>query len=320
MSARRGAPAPQLRSRKGEWKIDGIDIVGINVGGTTTSVVVAGDDAIVRDRRSWATRSWRGPAAFIDDVVAAVCEVCEGPRAIGLSIGGPLDVRRGVLIDPPHLPGLEGFAVRDALAARVAAPVVMHHDAAACALAEWRWGANAGAGGVAYLTCGTGFGCGLVLDGRVRYGSTGHSSEIGHVRYRDDGPPMFDKPGCYEGYGSAQAIALLARWRDPARFGEIEPQDVVALAASGDPSAAFALEENAKAVGSACALLADLLAVDVVVLGSLATYLGEPWIEAVRAVFRREVLPAHAADCVVRGPSLEAIQDQGALAAAFDAL
>ena len=32
--------------------------------------------------------------------------------------------------------------------------------------------------------------------------------------------------------------------------------------------------------------LADLLALDVIVLGSLATYLGEPWLQRVRAAYR----------------------------------
>lgn len=295
------------------------EIVGINVGGTTTSVVVAGSDAAIRRRVAWPTRSERGPRDFVDAIVAAVGELCDAPDALGLSIGGPLDVRAGQLIDPPHLPGLSGFAVRDALRRHFTAPVAMHHDAAACALAEWRWGAHAGASGVAYLTCGTGFGCGLVLDGRVRYGSTGLSPEIGHIRYRDDGPGIFGKPGCYEGFGSAKALALLARGRNPSRFSSALPQDVAALAAAGDADAREALEANEEGVGSACALLADLLALDVIVLGSLATYLGAPWIESVRAVFEREALPSHARACTVRGPSLEGIQDMGALAAAFDA-
>jgi len=296
-----------------------VTLIGINVGGTTTSVVVGGADATIRARRSWPTRSERGPRDFIDAIVTAANELCAAPDAIGLSIGGPLDVQRGVLIDPPHLPGLGGFAVRNALAARFSAPVVMHHDAAACALAEWRWGANAGAGGIVYLTCGTGFGCGLVLDGHVRYGSDGRSPEIGHVRYRDDGPEIFNKPGCYEGYGSAKALALLARWRDPVHFANAQPEAIVALAAAGDPVASEAVLMNQRAVGSACALLADLLALDVIVLGSLATYLGEPWIAAVRDVFRAEVLPANAARCSVRGPSLDAVQDLGALATAVEA-
>ena len=38
------------------------------------------------------------------------------------------------------------------------------------------WGPNAG-GDLAYLTCGTGFGVGLMLDGKVRYAPDGRTPE-----------------------------------------------------------------------------------------------------------------------------------------------
>jgi glucokinase len=205
------------------------------------------------------------------------------------------------------------------LATRYGIPVAVHHDAAACALAEYRWSSDAGARGLAYLTCGTGFGAGLVLDGRVRYGSRGFSPELGHVRFRPDGPDIFGKRGCFEGYGSANAIGLLARFHDPERFADASPREIVAAAAGGDAVAAQALDDNIEAVGAACALLADLLVLDVIVLGSLATYLGAPWIDRVHAVFAREALPENVQSCTLRAP-IERVQDRSALAAALDAL
>ena len=197
-------------------------------------------------------------------------------------------------------------------------PVAVHHDAAACALAEVRWGADRGVSGLAYLTCGTGFGAGIVIDGRARYGSRGYSPELGHVRYRDDGPDVFGKPGCFESYGAASALPKLARLRDPS-FDAQTGAEVAQRAARGDAIAIAALDDNAAAVGAACALLADLLVLDVIVLGSLAAYLGEPWIARVRTTFAHEALPDHAASCTLRAPSLDAVQDLSGLAAAFDA-
>jgi glucokinase len=211
---------------------------------------------------------------------------------------------------------MHGFPLRDRLQRDLGTTVTVHHDAAACALAEVRWGAQRDVAGLAYLTCGTGFGAGLAIDGRARYGSTGLSPEIGHVRYRDDGPDVFGKPGCYESYGAASALPALARRLDPA-FDAATGAEVAARAASGDRVAQTAIAENAAAVGSACALLADLLVLDVIVLGSLATYLGEPWIAQVRETFAREALPDHAAACTIRPPSLANVQDLSGLAAAL---
>jgi len=287
--------------------------LGINIGGTTTSVVrgTAAGTILARVAQPTATDDRE---AYLAALVAMVRELEPHPRHVGVAVGGPLDAAHGVLIDPPHLPHLAGFPLRERLATDLGAPVRLHHDAAACALAEYRWGPNAGSRGLAYFTCGTGFGTGLVLDGTVRYGAGGESPEIGHVRYLPGGPRIFDKPGCYEGYASAKAIGLLYQY-----FGgeAIESPAVVDRAAGGDDRARLALLWNVRAVGAACALLIDLLAVDVIVLGSLATYLGQTWIDAVREVAASEALPRHLAQVTLRAP-MPRVQDLSGLAAALD--
>ena len=293
-------------------------LAGVNIGGTTTSVVLGTRDGTIVERRAWPTQARDGEALYAA-VLGALRAVAANAQAIGVAVGGPMDARTGMVISAPHLPGLHGFALGARLRADAGQPVAVHHDAAACALAEVRWGVDRGVGGLAYLTCGTGFGAGIVIDGSARYGSRGFSPELGHVRYRDDGPDVFGKPGCFESYGAASALPKLARMRDPS-FDAATGADVTERAARGDAIAQAALDDNAAAVGAACALLADLLVLDVIVLGSLATYLREPWIAGVRATFEREALPDHAASCTLRAPSLDAVQDLSGLAAALDAV
>jgi glucokinase len=290
-------------------------LAGVNVGGTTTSVVLGDAAGTMVERRAWPTQTRDGEELYAA-IVDALHEIGADAVRIGVAIGGPMDARSGVVIAPPHLPGMHGFPLAARLRADLGKPVAVHHDAAACALAEYHWGADRGAGGLAYLTCGTGFGAGLVIDGRARYGTGGFSPEIGHVRYREDGPEIFGKPGCFESYGSASVLPALARRADPS-FVATSGAEVARGAAEGDRAARTAIEENADAVGAACALLADLLVLDVIVLGSLATYLGEPWIARVRATFGREALADHVASCKLRAPSLEAVQDLSGLAAAL---
>jgi len=293
-------------------------VAGVNVGGTTTSVVVGSPDGAIVDKRAWATQSRDGEALY-GAIVDALRAIARDATRIGVAIGGPMNARDGVVLTAPHLPGMHGFPLAARLREDVGVPVAVHHDAAACALAEYRWGDHRGAGGLAYLTCGTGFGAGVVIDGRARYGGSGLSSELGHVRYRDDGPDVFGKPGCFESYGSASALPALARRYDGS-FDATTGEDVARRAARGDAIAQRAIDDNAGAVGAACALLADLLVLDVVVLGSLATYLGESWIARVRETFVREALPRHAAACIVRAPSLANVQDLSGLAAALEAV
>jgi glucokinase len=292
-------------------------LAGVNVGGTMTSVVLGTANGTILERRAWPTQTRDGEALFAA-IIAALGEIATRAEAVGVAIGGPMNALTGTVIAPPQLPGMHGFPLAARLHEALARPVAVHHDAAACALAEVRWGADRGASGLAYLTCGTGFGSGIVIDGRARYGSRGFSPEIGHVRYRDDGPDVFGKPGSFESYGSASVLPALARRLDPS-FGAANGLEVAERAARGDTVAKAAIDENADAVGAACALLADLLVLDVIVLGSLATYLGDPWIARVRATFAREALPDHVASCTLRAPSLPNVQDLSGLAAAFDA-
>ncbi|HEV3088876.1 MAG TPA: ROK family protein [Candidatus Elarobacter sp.] len=292
-------------------------LAGVNVGGTMTSVVLGTANGTILERRAWPTQTRDGEALFAA-IIAALGEIATRAEAVGVAIGGPMNALTGTVIAPPHLPGMHGFPLAARLHEALARPVAVHHDAAACALAEVRWGADRGTSGLAYLTCGTGFGSGIVIDGRARYGSRGFSPEIGHVRYRDDGPDVFGKPGSFESYGSASVLPALARRLDPS-FGAANGLEVAERAARGDTEAKAAIDENADAVGAACALLADLLVLDVIVLGSLATYLGDPWIARVRATFAREALPDHVASCTLRAPSLPNVQDLSGLAAAFDA-
>jgi glucokinase len=290
-------------------------LAGVNVGGTTTSVVLGTPDGTLLQRSAWPTQAHDGDALYAA-IAGALRETGADARAIGVAIGGPMNAHTGIILSPPHLPGMHGFPLGERLRADLGLPVAVHHDAAACALAEVRWGADRGARGLAYLTCGTGFGVGLVLEGRAHYGSRGDSPEIGHVRYRDDGPDVFGKPGSFESYGSGSTLPALARRHDPA-FDAVTGDEVAARAARGDPAARAAIDDNAQAVGAACALLADLLVLDVIVLGSLATYLGEPWLERVRATFAREAFADRITSCTLRASSLEHLQDLSGLAAAL---
>ena len=96
-------------------------------------------------------------------------------------------------------------------------PARIEHDAAACCLAEYHWGLGIGRSRLVYLTCGTGFGAGIVIDGKPYYGAGGRTVEIGHARFRDDGPEAFGKIGCVEAYRAGASLGKLAAWKFPGR-------------------------------------------------------------------------------------------------------
>ena len=298
-------------------------ILGIDVGGSKSSVIVGDSEGQVLERREWPSRTERGPEPMLCEFEENARDLLKkhpGVQAVGVSIGGPLDAVRGVILGPPNLPGWDAIPLKARLEASLHLPVNIHHDAAACAFAEFLWGAGQNCDRVAYLTCGTGFGAGLVLDGKIYYGAGGCSPEIGHWRYADEGPTAFGKSGSAEAFCSGSGLSKLAAWKFPQRWQARPPTgaELSALAAHDDPDAREILALNARAVGDIAARLSDLLRLDCILFGSLARYLGEAWMEGVRKQFSAEALPGSAQTVRLAAAALGTrLQDCSALAAAL---
>ena len=96
---------------------------------------------------------------------------------IGISCGGPLNSKAGTINCPPNLPDWDNVPIVKIFSERFNTRVVLHNDANACAVAEWRFGAGRGAENMVFLTFGTGMGAGLILNGKL-YSGRGTSTDI----------------------------------------------------------------------------------------------------------------------------------------------
>ena len=192
-------------------------LAGIDIGGTKCAVCLgetAGDGVQVIAKRRFLTLPT--PAATLAEIGETLATLLaehptSRPTAVGISCGGPLDSRAGLILSPPNLPGWDRFDVVAPLRARLGVRVVLQNDANACALAEWRWGAGRGCRNMVFLTFGTGMGAGLILDGRLYSGANDMAGEVGHVRLEHAGPVGYGKAGSFEGFCSGGGIAQLGR-------------------------------------------------------------------------------------------------------------
>ncbi|GAB3932006.1 hypothetical protein GCM10028827_29820 [Mucilaginibacter myungsuensis] len=129
---------------------------------------------------------------------------------IGISCGGPLSSRRGLILSPPNLLGWDNVPIVKMARERFGRPVLLQNDANACAVAEWKYGAGRGYDNLMFLTFGTGMGAGLILNGQLYSGISDLAGEVGHIRLADMGPVGFGKAGSFEGFCSGGGIAQLA--------------------------------------------------------------------------------------------------------------
>jgi len=299
--------------------------LGLDVGGTKSAVIVGTSEGDIIAREAWPTLAERGPDAMIDQMIEQACQqLAEHPEieGVGVAIGGPLDCERGIVYEPPNLPGWKAILLKDRLADALGLPVTVEHDAAACALAEVKWGAGKSLGDkptLVYLTCGTGFGAGMVLRGEVWHGAGGRSPEVGHVRLADVGPTAFGKQGSAEAFCAGSSLPRIAAWLFPERWENeaLGGRDLMALIEQDDVDAQAVMTKHAHMTGRVCAMLGDLLLPDVIVLGSLAVHLGERWVTQVRESFQAEVLPiVTELTNITPSPLGPSLQDLSALAVA----
>ena len=190
---------------------------GVDIGGTKTAVLVSVDPPHVLKRVEFPTLPANGPQPAIDRIkseLRAMLSETSRPGAslvgIGVSCGSPLDSKRGVIQAPPNLSTWIDIPIVAILRAEFGCPVYLENDANAGALAEQRFGAGKGARNIVFLTMGTGFGAGIIIDGRVYQGTNGNAGEIGHVRLTTDGPVGYHKAGSAEGWVSGGGLAQWA--------------------------------------------------------------------------------------------------------------
>ncbi len=286
--------------------------LGFDVGGTKCSISVGGNDMELREKIVFPTNVQRGPYEVINEMKQKA-NLLIGKyghadlRGIGISCGGPLDSKKGVIYSPPNLPGWDAIPIVDIFKEEFGVSVSLQNDANACALAEWLLGAGKGTKNMVFLTFGTGMGAGLILDGRLYSGTNDLGGEAGHIRLADDGPVGFGKAGSFEGFCSGGGIAQLARHvvekklkmqekvgfcNTPEDAGNITAKMVAEYAHKGDQTANRIIEISATYLGKGLAVLIDILNPECIVIGSIYSRNEGLFRPVVMKVLEEEAIPS----------------------------
>ena len=285
--------------------------LGLDIGGTKCAIVSGTENCEILSRYEVKTADYPCWQAVIDALLAHCPE--EEFQAVGVSCGGPLDSVRGLILSPPNLPGWDEVPIVAYLQEKLGIPAFVQNDANACALAEWRFGAGRGCKNMVFLTCGTGLGAGLILDGRLYSGTNDMAGEIGHVRAEKDGPVGYGKRGSYEGFCSGGGILQLT--------GGVSARDAVMRADAGDEEMLSALHASAEKMGACFALLIDLLNPERIVVGSIFARAERHFRNTMQRVIDAEALElSRSVCCVVPAELGDTIGDHAALSVGIDGL
>jgi glucokinase len=309
-------------------------LVGIDIGGTKTAVVLSTAAPAVLWRDEFETLPALGPEHALQKIVAlvhrALLETGTQIAAIGVSCGGPLDRIHGVIQRPPNLPTWDDVPIKRLLEDEFHVRCFLENDANAGAVAEHQFGAGQGCEHMVFLTMGTGLGAGLILNGRIFHGANAMAGEVGHVRLTESGPEGFNKAGSVEGWASGGGMAQHAAETifEAVQNGEqtvlaaslpdVTARDVGLALAAGDAVAAKIVDRTGTRLGEALAILVDLLNPERIVIGGLALRLGDALLDPARRRMAEEALAGAVAACTVLPASLgESIGDVAALCVAM---
>nr|MBC8288998.1 ROK family protein [Planctomycetota bacterium] len=160
-------------------------VAGVDPGGTTASLALAGLDGTIVCESKIATESYGGAQQVLeriaDGILALASEADENPAALGIGLPGLVDMCAGTSRFLPNLPtNWVDVEVATTLSSLVGCPVEVINDARAATLGELRYGHGREASSLALFTLGTGIGGGIAIDGKLRLGPIGAAGALGH--------------------------------------------------------------------------------------------------------------------------------------------
>jgi glucokinase len=258
----------------------------VDIGGTSTKAGLVTTSGQVSQVNSIATKP--DVESFFRELVRLISRTLEGGVSqLGVAVAGFVDETRSHLEYNSNLPWLEKFPLRERLREQFPALAIeLEIDSNASTMAEYRFGSGRGARRFLCLTCGTGLGVGMTVDGvplRFAYGCMG---DIGHTILMRDGPVCAcGGRGCAEVILSSNTLAGNYQ-QVSGRTGEISLRDVIAAAQGGDGVACEVLGAAGEWLGMAVASMANTFFPDHIAIAGGLSAAGDVVLKPAERVFR----------------------------------
>lgn len=216
--------------------------IGIDLGGTVIKGGVIDENGEILQEKQILTQAFQGKEKVIGRLKQLIEDLrLTGEKLAGIGIGspGPIDLKRGIIFNPPNLPSWNEVPLAKILEKHFKLPIVLNNDANVALLGEAWMGAGKSKKNILMLTLGTGIGGAAILDGRLYTGSSGFAAEFGHMILDFEGPLCgCGQRGCLESLASATFLERKAQEKnlkisdardvfEQARKGNKVAQDII---------------------------------------------------------------------------------------------
>ena len=287
-------------------------LIGVDLGGTNTVFGIVDTDGNIVCESSIKTQAYPDIHDFVDACVECINPLITqvgGPQQIGgIGIGAPnANFYTGTIEEAPNLPWKGKVPLAQMLSERMNMKVVMTNDANAAAMGEMAYGVARGMRHFVVITLGTGVGSGIVIDGKLVYGSDGFAGELGHMIV-DNSPNARQcgcgRHGCLETYCSARGIVRTAQEQIEAgcptllsNISELSAFEIFKAAKQGDAVAIEAFRRTGETLGAACANITSFCSPEAYIFFGGPMHSHEFIFPALIETYNRQVLPIYRNRC-----------------------
>jgi glucokinase len=281
--------------------------IGVDLGGTSIKLGIVSNDGKLVNKISVRTEAEKGPKKVIENIVSGINELTEKSKykiaGIGIGCPGVVTPEKGIVENPPNLPGWDKVNIGKIISKEFKKPVFVNNDANAAAIGELTFGSGKKYKTFIMATLGTGVGGGIVIDKKIYYGDFGAAGEIGHISIDYNGPKCnCGSKGCIEAY--AGNLYLRERVRTELKnhpeskiwklinndLSKVSPRNIQDAAEAGDEFAKSVIEELGFYLGSAFTSLCNVLDISVFIIGGGMAGFGKPLFDSIRKTIAERVL------------------------------
>jgi len=279
--------------------------LGIDIGGTNTVFgFVEEKSTHCRWTDQIETASYKTAQQLFKAIFEQVKEALHNRddlNLVGIGVGAPNgNYYTGSVEKAPNLPWQNANIVQ-IVNSFFDLPVAITNDANAAAIAEMKFGAAKGMRDFIEITLGTGLGSGIVVNGKMVYGSDGFAGELGHTIVHEDGRLCnCGRKGCLETYVSANGLKrtlmeLIASENMNSPLTQIPYEKITARqiyeeAKGGDRLALEVFEVTGKILGIALANAAACLSPEAIILYGGLVAAGDLLLQPTRKYFEKNLL------------------------------
>jgi glucokinase len=291
-----------------EQNIEKPYVIGLDMGGTNSVFGIVDQRGTIKAQTVIKTKAYPDVNDYVKAAVEALqpaLDLVGGIQNIkGMGIGAPNgNYYTGNIEYAANLLWQGIVPIAQLFEEALGIPCRVTNDANAAAMGEMTYGVARGMKNFIMITLGTGVGSGIVVDGKVVYGSDGFAGELGHfvVDHTPSGRPCgCGRSGCLETYCSATGVARTAREvleksavDSPLR--KLDPDsitsfDVFQAAEQGDPVALEIFEFTGSLLGRTCADFTTFNTPEAFVFFGGLTKAGDYLMRPLRKAFEENVL------------------------------